>query len=480
MLKSFALQLAERLPAGKRVLEDLAVHRNLADLTAVELRNAIRECVEASQSRVLALVDGLDEYSRDLAKLVCSLITLANYAGLKMCLASRPKTDLINALEKYPTIVMQDFKRHSIASCVDEKIKFRQQYFKAPFPENLKSTITENARGVILWASLAVDDLVQGCEEGRSQDQLQKKLDSLPEEVTGIYERVLNNLDSDETCEAALILHLLRDARGSIALEQLFGLYIFMTSRDAKFPAWIRNLEFSAFRLRLTSIFKGLIDILPAKYKHQTESVRVTHKTLQTFIVQSNWVCDNLSEGMRNICPNSPRLRAHVLAIEDASHEPLKSQTELNNDLDGIRDKGIKVDWFLRHNEWRPWSAVLNLGSLYFDGGLDQLMKLAQEHEVEHCDSSYEIIQKATETDLFHLYCRHRLLSCVGEGSTSDKLVEFTCQRKPHLLHLLLAAFMGLIGYIRDQVTLAREGLNQEYKETTLLFALILWGRKRT
>lgn len=63
------------------------------------------------------------------------------------------------------------------------------------FAENVANNIATKADGVFLWVNLLVASLQKGIEAGNRVSDLQRRPDQLPQDLEGLYERDLNNLD---------------------------------------------------------------------------------------------------------------------------------------------------------------------------------------------------------------------------------------------------------------------------------------------
>ena len=138
MLRSFALQPSEGLLNEENYLPNLFAKLSLDSSTNDVLTEAICKSVKKSSLKVLAIIDGLDEYSGDLVGLTHSLLLLSDSSGIKMCVASRPEGEFESAFQTFPTIQMQDYNDSGIKSYMQTAISLRRFNFKTKFSELLQ------------------------------------------------------------------------------------------------------------------------------------------------------------------------------------------------------------------------------------------------------------------------------------------------------------------------------------------------------
>ena len=430
MLRSFASQLMPKLPRECDELTNMINNRAFDQVSSDELRQAICASIRMTELPVFALIDGLDEYLGDLEDLALSLLILNKNSGMKMCLASRPERSLIKFLQRCPTVRIQDHNSGGIRAYIIAAINARSFEFKTAFPEPLIEKLVEHANGVFLWARFASDDLVRAWSQGCTEEQLAERLNDMPAHVEAMYQRILDRLEQTEKDDAALILRLICDDNGDSELRLLFDYYTFITA-DSDPSA--RRPSFSAFLLRLHSIFSGHLDI-----DKKRNSARLTHKTLQSFMKDSGWMSSNLSKPLRQNYPKSLRLRVIACAIETGSAElypdvaknPISSARK-QDDKDQIRPV---LDAFVKSRGWWPWVPLLRDSS----GRADDLFFYARQHESYH-GFSYSIIHGAMGSDIM---CIHRM--------THHNRNEFSELRSPS--EPILAANNYLHAYLEDWV----------------------------
>lgn len=406
MWRSLASQLAEKLPEARQYLKDVATHSEIARYSPEDLKKMIRNLFEITDTPVLAFIDGLDEYTGNSSELARSLITLKDDTGMKICLASRPESSFISLFKDYPTLRMQDYNASSIRAHMNEAIELRRHRFRSTFPSPLKIKIVKDARGVILWARFAIDHLIDGCDEGLTDQELEKRLNDLPKEIEELYQRILDKLPSPSRSEAALILHLVIESPPETDLSVLCGAWLFVIQKTDMGFASVMLKDVSDFESRLLAIFGGLLDIsIDArrnKLMRRDENFKyasLIHRTVQSYLDKSNWIQKTLPQAFLQRYPNSPWLRVCASVVEDADAELGFSRDHVFELLD--REKGRSTIWerveaTLLSRSWHESRLILPFA-------ICSLLELAEDEEESAC-SVFDIVHKAMNTNLVSLH----------------------------------------------------------------------------
>ena len=363
-----------------------------------ELRRAYCDTIHGTGRSVLAFVDGLDEFAGDHTELVHRFETLVDRTGMKMCVASPPESNLITAMRKDPEVKMQDLISPTIEALIDTMVDVKRHDLKTPFAPSLREEVKERAEGVILWARLVVSELIEGCILGMSAEQLENIVEDLPQEMTEMYQRILDNMPSARKLEAALILLLLCEARVFIELAGLFGAFMFELEDVDLSTQYLQELDEQGFETWIRELFGTIINIM----KPETETggrgetwVEVIHETLQSYLLRCNWVKEQLPPSFYQRFPDSLWLRLCALAIEDVSGAlDIKEPPPLLLHFDPRAERGELDDHLERHN----FPKYQRQRFLFFWYALFYLPILAMEHEQEQC-SSYSIVANVLKSE---------------------------------------------------------------------------------
>lgn len=226
MLKLFLRQLSMKIPDIAKRLEDQTTLRDELARDRVETHmDVIADLLAGSDVKVCAFIDGLDEYDDDLWSLCSTLESLRSRTGIKMCLASRPEPAFEAVYSELASITMQDHNRSSIKIYTQNKVA---KFFTSPpfvqelFPEELLDLVVEKAQAVILWARPVLEEMIKSCEEDTTSTDLYVFLEALPAELGTLYERILGKSNKKYQGQAALVLHLLNEADGSLPALVLY------------------------------------------------------------------------------------------------------------------------------------------------------------------------------------------------------------------------------------------------------------------
>ncbi|KAL9624201.1 MAG: hypothetical protein Q9160_001448 [Pyrenula sp. 1 TL-2023] len=365
---------------------------------------------------------------------------------------------------------MQDYNASSIRAHMKEAISLRQREFKSPFPDSLKDKIVKDANGVILWARFAIDHLIDGCDEGLTKEELEERLEDLPQELEELYQRILDKMPPARQSEVALILYLIIGQPPNTRLNELYGAWLFVLRKtDTGFASVILK-DVSEFESRLLTISCGLLDI-STRVSKDFKYASLIHRTVQSYLDKSNWVQKNLPRAFLSRCPNSPWLRVYAFVLELAALELKISRDqvfELLNRKMGNLTTRARIEAILPSKSWHGWSLILPVAIASF-------LKLAEVEEKKGC-SVFEIIHEAMKTSLISLHLvseeRQNFWSeppCMPWRTSLSDYKQIRSDR----LGLFYGVSHGLVGYVRG--CLERDH-TLSAQETTILLDLAIFN----
>ncbi|UPK90017.1 hypothetical protein LCI18_000952 [Fusarium solani-melongenae] len=154
-----------------------------------QLRNLFKRAMRhiSSKAKVALFVDGLDEFEGDLEPLLCT--------------ASRPWNEFQEAFRDLPTLRLQDLTHSDIQKYVEARFNENQKYVAlrgrdTGLTDHLISSMVSKASGVFLWVEIVVSSLLAGLSQADRPSDLKRRLDDLPAELEGLYEKILDTIDS--------------------------------------------------------------------------------------------------------------------------------------------------------------------------------------------------------------------------------------------------------------------------------------------
>ncbi|KAL8878973.1 MAG: hypothetical protein Q9198_003326 [Flavoplaca austrocitrina] len=141
-------------------------------------------------SRAIIIIDAADECS-DFDKLLPGLILLTEKGTAKVILTSRREPNLINILQDKPGLGMeledvQEDIRHYLEYQVDQS----QVLSHARVRHRITRILNIRSKGMFLWVVLMIKEL----EVCLTVEEIEDTLNSLPDGLNGVYERILTRL----------------------------------------------------------------------------------------------------------------------------------------------------------------------------------------------------------------------------------------------------------------------------------------------
>jgi hypothetical protein len=252
-----------------------------------------RECDgdhQMARLRVFFLIDGLDEYSGNHRELCESIQLLAGCHGIKLLVASR-SWNIFE--ESFGSNTLRKFYLHDLTK-EDIRLYIKAHLTKHPRWDSLAAagidaveiidTITRRAEGVFLWVFLVVRDLKEGLTDCDDMDQLEARLDNIPDDLGAFFRTILGQVDSIQQVYMARWLKMALAAGFPLPLV-FYGLYD-MEERNTSRTFATADEPWSLQRWqdfllpmvrRLNARSKGLLEV------HDGE-VQFLHRTVRDFL----------------------------------------------------------------------------------------------------------------------------------------------------------------------------------------------------
>lgn len=266
----------------RSLLYQLTKEFKAADLQGIEpdngwslrtLEERLTTTIKQRSNPICILLDGLDEYQGDKWGLASFLRETAS-SGVKLCVASRPHQVFNSTFEQVPTIKMQEWNFRAIDKMVTLRIQrdmATSGFYKHKEVVELANEISAKAQGVFLWARFAIEELRDGWSEGLDLKELQKRLENVPEELEGIYARILRNLRPEQRQQAAYMLQLVCYAKRTLTLPELYA-----AIAHAANGTWLPDSQISAhdihdFEKRILAVTGGVLEVFRAHGPDESE-----------------------------------------------------------------------------------------------------------------------------------------------------------------------------------------------------------------
>ncbi|KAM0795956.1 hypothetical protein BDR22DRAFT_778583, partial [Usnea florida] len=190
LLRSLIWQVLQFLPDLAITSSALHGRDTLTAWTERRCQNTLRSLLQqASSSHLLCFfIDGLDEYEGDQSNLIRFILDLVQSNTVKVCLSSRPYRVFDQAFGASAKLRLQDLTHSDIQKVVVDRLRGMPQFQsmavqRSHWLDYITHNILARADGVFLWVTLAVNDQIRGLENGDSLEQLEERLECLPDEV---------------------------------------------------------------------------------------------------------------------------------------------------------------------------------------------------------------------------------------------------------------------------------------------------------
>ncbi|KAF2233098.1 hypothetical protein EV356DRAFT_214958 [Viridothelium virens] len=222
ILTEIVLKFPALVPAAFPETCRQLLHHGFVDapnFTNSDLRMALRRVLTVGNTwlRVCLFIDGADEFAGPPIELCDLLNEIVAFPCAKAVVSSRPWNVFNDQFGGSPSIRVQDLTVGDIQAYVETELKGNlslAEFFEqnpsmgASFVEQ----ITQRASGVFLWVLLVVRSLIRGWRDGDRPEELQAKLDGMPADLEGFYNRMFESMEPTYQDQAAqMFLILLRN-----------------------------------------------------------------------------------------------------------------------------------------------------------------------------------------------------------------------------------------------------------------------------
>ncbi|KAM0282310.1 hypothetical protein ACHAO9_010281 [Fusarium lateritium] len=157
-----------------------------------EADKVLMSILHSSSRSTCIFIDGLDEISdKDgFRTLVNSIEKLQSCPKVKLCVSSRPETELVSRLEAMgsASLRLEDLTRPEMAFYLHNELSRLPKTVSSSVSKAFKTTLLRKAQGVFLWLVLATKSLTNGIENGDDEETLHSRLEELPAELEALYE----------------------------------------------------------------------------------------------------------------------------------------------------------------------------------------------------------------------------------------------------------------------------------------------------
>ncbi|KPM41841.1 hypothetical protein AK830_g4691 [Neonectria ditissima] len=175
------------------------------DWSIEDLKAVLYFILEKDTRHQCIFIDGLDEIcNKDgLFKLTQLIEEILEFPNVKMCVASRPETIVMNWLKRkdVPGVLLEDLTRPDMRTFVAKELKpfLSTDTISVKAHDKLVEKLVWKAQGVFLWLHLATRSVTIGIQNEDSEDMLLARLEELPSELTQLYADMWQRLNENNS-----------------------------------------------------------------------------------------------------------------------------------------------------------------------------------------------------------------------------------------------------------------------------------------
>ncbi|KAI1032533.1 hypothetical protein LB503_012609 [Fusarium chuoi] len=174
-------------------LRQLSLHSEYHDWSVKDLQAAWNYLADRDARSICIFIDGLDEIRNEdgFAKLFKSIQSISKLSNVKICMSTRPEAQIMRWLQTTNAvgILLEDLTRFDMVLFVRKR--FRELLINgdvsSEFFDYLRQQLVDKAQGVFLWLHLASGSIIEGIENGDSNDMLSVRLHELPGDLEKLY-----------------------------------------------------------------------------------------------------------------------------------------------------------------------------------------------------------------------------------------------------------------------------------------------------
>ena len=237
LVRTLLYQILEQCPQAASTMFPSLRPNELSSLCDAESRNAYwtEKKLQSALGHLLSVpdtpdcfcffIDGLDEFLGDPSILIDMTRRLSNAPHIKMCVSSRPLSELVDAFATFPSLKLEKLTATDITEYVNDELKRNPHGEKLASNEEkrfdrLVQDISYKASGVFLWVSLVVSRLSKDLSNGGDILALDERLNELPSDLHDLFSCMIGGLESHHRKAAASVFRIFFAAPEPDSLDQ--------------------------------------------------------------------------------------------------------------------------------------------------------------------------------------------------------------------------------------------------------------------
>ena len=277
---------------------------------------------------VCCLVDALDECEKDsrqlflfgLKKLYCS--QQSNIASVKFIITSRRDNEIVESLSAVsPAIwhlqIDSGKVNHDVSKFINTKVNELSALkgYSAGLKKDIKRALTDKAGGTFLYVSLVLSLL----KRTRAQSLVREKLESLPEDLNNLYDKILSQIDQDCAEIAIFVFRWVAVATRPLTVKELAMARALSEWKTNKLPPDDHLDE-------LKDIFKCCEPLVTLDTDHDT--INLVHQSAKDYLLGA-YLQEKRGLSQYHVIPESTNLLMFRTCWKFLSFEEFKQGTIL-------------------------------------------------------------------------------------------------------------------------------------------------------
>lgn len=296
------------------------------DWSESELCKLAKSAFSTDALPLCILIDGLDEVPVTQAEGLRDFVKeLTQISNVKVCISSRPEPAYKHAFQSHACLQLQDLTaidiRNYAAAAVQDLMRLRNEdEIDASLANRLEKTLIRKAEGVFLWLKLVAASLRRGLERGDSWDDLQKRLEELPTDISKLYSEMWMRLNANTKTYRQAGAHYLNLIIHSMDLgsQCLMNLLVLEGAATPEFRDRLlsradhtpQSTELDRIQQKIHARCAGLVDFVEDEPFHSfrrklspiaTTVPRMIHRSAYDFLVN-----EDQGREIRRLDPSSP------------------------------------------------------------------------------------------------------------------------------------------------------------------------------
>ena len=297
--------------------------------------------------RFCMFIDGLDEYDGRPDDIIDRLQLLAKAESIKLCLASRPWTPFRESFAEGRcdgSLLLEKHTKRDIERFVKDILENDTRFTQAERADKKYGIfireVIGRALGVFLWVFLVVNELLKGLGERNKLEDLQAKLDTMPDSLESYFKQMFDRIDRAHRTESAKVFLITTHAVQPLSVACYRYLEIEHREPGYALEAAIEPMSMKQLRLvhmdvrnRINFLCKDLLEVNETITDQRLDyQVDFLHRTVRDFLLEGDMHQDLIQRATENSTTNWDAHQA-LCHVELARAKSLPLKKDIQNQI---------------------------------------------------------------------------------------------------------------------------------------------------